>query len=100
GSTPAASFGPKRLKAVRDRMVVDNLARGVINQRVGRIVRAFRWAGSEELVPTAVYQSLKTVSGLQRGRTAARETGPVKPVPEAFVDAIRPHVARQVWAMV
>jgi integrase len=25
---------------------------------------------------------------------------PVKPVPDAFVDAIRPHVARQVWAMI
>ena len=25
---------------------------------------------------------------------------PVKPVPEAFVDAIRPHVARQVWGMI
>ena len=100
GSTPAASFGPKRLKTVRERMIADGLARGVINQRVGRIVRAFKWAGSEELIPAAVYQSLKTVSGLQRGRTAARETEPVKPVPEAFVDAIKPHVAPQVWAMV
>jgi hypothetical protein len=54
-------------------MITDGLARGVINQRVGRIVRAFKWAGSEELVPAAIYQSLKTVSGLQRGRTTARE---------------------------
>ena len=29
-----------------------------------------------------------------------RESEPVKPVPEAFVDAIRPHVSRQIWAMV
>jgi integrase len=100
GSTPGESFGPKRLKTVRERMIANKLARGVINQRVGRIIRAFKWAGSEELIPAAVYQSLKTVSGLRRGRTGARETEPVKPVPEAFVDAIRPHVARQVWAMV
>jgi integrase len=101
GSTPAAAFGPKRLKAVRDEMVRSgSAARTTVNARVRRIVRAFRWAGSEELIPAAVHQALKTVSGLQRGRTSAREPGPVKPVPEAFVDAVRPHVARQVWAMV
>ncbi|MGE3819242.1 MAG: recombinase XerD, partial [Isosphaeraceae bacterium] len=100
GSLPAAKFGPQALKAVRARMISDGLARNVINQRVGRIVRAFKWAGSEELIPTSVYQALKTVDGLRRGRSEARETEPVKPVPEAFVDAIRPHVSGQVWAMI
>jgi integrase len=100
GSTPAETFGPKRLKTVRERMIAAGLARGVINQRVGRIIRAFKWAGSEELISVTVYQALKTVSGLQRGRTTARETEPVKPVPEAFVDAVRPHVSAQVWAMI
>jgi hypothetical protein len=46
GSTPVASFGPKRLKIVRERMIADGLARGVISHRVGRIVRAFKWARS------------------------------------------------------
>jgi integrase len=81
-------------------MVTDGLSRNVVNQRVGRIVRAFKWAGSEEFVPTSVYQSLRTVDGIRRGRSAARETEPVKPVPEAFVDAVRPHVSAQVWAMI
>jgi integrase len=72
----------------------------VINQRVGRIIRLFRWGGSEELVPAAIYVALKTVAGLRRGRSPARETEPVRPVPDAFVEAIRPHVAAQVWAMV
>jgi integrase len=40
------------------------------------------------------------VPGLRRGRADVRESEPVKPVPDAFVDAIRPHVSRQVWAMV
>ncbi len=43
---------------------------------------------------------MRTVPGLQSGRTPAPETEPVRPVPEAFVEAIRPHVSRQVWAMV
>jgi integrase len=100
GSTPAVAFGPKRLKTVRERMIEDKLSRGVINQRVGRIIRLFKWAGSEELVSGSVYQSLKTVSGLQRGRRTARETEPVRPVDEVSIEAIRPHVSAQVWAMV
>src|SRR5262249_29345888 len=100
GGEPAAEFGPRALKAVRAQMVTDGLARSVVNRRVGRIVRAFKWAGSEERIPTSVYQSLKAVDGLRRGRSDARETEPVTPVPEAFVDAVRPHVSAQVWAMI
>ncbi len=70
GSIPAVEFGPKRLKLVRERMIANNLARGVINQRVGRIIRAFEWAASEELIAVTVYQSLSTVKGRQRCRTA------------------------------
>jgi hypothetical protein len=40
------------------------LSRGVINQRVGRVVRMFKWAVGEELVPVEVSQALKAVPGL------------------------------------
>ena len=100
GSTPAAEFGPLRLKALRQAMIEAGLARSTINQRIGRVVRVFKWAASEELIPAGVYHALKTVSGLPKGRTGAREPGPVRPVAEEAVAAIRPHVARQVWAMV
>jgi integrase len=100
GPTPAGEFGPKRLKRVRERMVADGLSRPGTNARVGRIVRMFKWAASEELVSAEVFHALKTVSGLQRGRTTARETEPVRAVPDAFVEAIQPHVSRHVWAMV
>jgi integrase len=81
-------------------MIDSRLCRNVINQRVGRIVHVFKWAASEELVPVNVHLSLKTVSGLQKGRTDARESEPIRPVPDAFVDAIQPFVSRQIWAMV
>lgn len=100
GRDLAAEFGPLKLKAVRERMVDAGLARGTINQRVGRIVRLFKWAVENELVPLGVHHGLKAVSGLARGRTRARETSPVRPVPDEFVDAVRPHVSRQVWAMI
>jgi integrase len=37
---------------------------------------------------------------MRRGRADVRESAPVKPAPEAFVEAVRPFVARQVWAMI
>jgi len=99
GHTPARDFGPLALKAVRKAMVDAGLCRSEINRRVGRLVRAFKWAVSEEMVPPSVHQALQ-VPGLRRGRADVRESEPVKPVPETFVESIRPHVSRQVWAMI
>jgi integrase len=100
GAFPAAEFGPKALKAVRQAMIDAGLARTTINQRVGRIVHLFKWGVEQELIPPAVHLALKAVAGLKRCRTAAREPAPVRPVPEAEIEAIRPHVSRQVWTMV
>jgi integrase len=100
GDTMAREFGPVRLKTVRQAMIDSGLCRNEVNKRTGKIVRAFKWAVSEELVPASVHHGLQAVSGLRRGRADVRESEPVKPVPDAFVDAIRPHVSRQVWAMV
>ncbi len=100
GHTTARDFGPLALKAVRQSMIDSGLARSTINQRIGRIVRMFKWAVENEMLPPAVHQALAAVRGLQKNRTAARETAPVRPAVEADVQAIRPHVARQVWAMI
>lgn len=97
---PAVDFGPRRLKTVRDRMIAGGWSRPYVNQQIGRIKRVFRWGASEELFPAAVYDALRTVEGLRRGRSAARETQPVAPVPEADIDAIRPYIPRQVEALV
>ena len=101
GTSRAADFGPLALKAVRSHMVdVQKLCRTLINRRIGRIKRVFNWAVSEELIPAAVAHGLVTVKGLTRGRTAARESEPVKPVPDAWVDAVLPFVPPQLAAMV
>lgn len=98
---PARQFGPLKLKAVRQHMVdACDLSRGVVNRRINRIKRIFKWAVAEELIPASVHESLRSVTGLKRGKTTARETEPVKPVPDAWVDAILPHVAPQVAAMI
>ena len=100
GFTSAAGFGPAALKAIRASLIEAGLSRTTINQRVGKIVRLFRWAVENELVPPSSHHALKAVAGLRWGRSIASEPKPVRPVSDATVDAIRPHCTPQVWAMV
>ncbi len=100
GRIPAVDFGPLKLMDLREKMIQAGHARNTINQSVGRIRRIFKFGVSREVVPASVHEGLRTVPGLRRGRSGARETSPVKPVSRAFVDAIKPYVSRQVWAMV
>lgn len=100
GRTRVADFGPLKLKAFRQHLIESNLCRNEINKRIGRIKRIFKWGVENELVDPSVLHALQAVRGLTRGRSAARETEPICPVPEAFVDAIKPHVTPQIWAMI
>lgn len=100
GSMPAGDFGPRALKVVRQSMIEADLSRSVINNRVNRIKRFFKWAASEELVSGSVYQAVQSLSALRFGRTAARETEPVTPVADEWVEAILPYLSPQVAAMV
>jgi integrase len=65
-----------------------------------RIKRMFRWATENELVPPSVYHGLLAVRGLERGRTTARESETVRPVPADVIDAVRPFVSAQVEAII
>jgi integrase len=100
GPTPARGFGPKGLKAVRAELVAAGLCRNEVNKRVRHVVRLFKWAVAEEIVAPAVHQALAAVPGLRKGRGGARESAPVRPAPEADVEAVRPHVGPRVWAMI
>ncbi len=97
---PVRKFGPKALKACREAMIQAGLSRNCINGYVARIRMMFKWAAAEELVSPEVFHGLQAVSGLRRGRSAARETEPVTPVSDSQVEAIRPFVLPTVWAMV
>lgn len=100
GHTPAAEFGPRALKAVRQKMLDAGLCRSTINNRVRRLRHVFKWGAGEELVPVTVYQALAAVAGLQRGRTTAREPEPVEPVTEEHVVAVLPYLRPVVRGMV
>ena len=60
----------------------------------------FGWAVENELLPVQIYQTLQRVKGLRKGRSEAKESPPVKPVDEASITAILPHLSPQVAAMV
>lgn len=100
GREPAAEFGPLALQATQQKLVGAGKARTYINDVCGVIRRAFRWAASQEIVPVTTYQALTTVSGLKKGRTAAREAEPVTPVVDGVVDATLPHLPSIVADMV
>jgi integrase len=100
GHTAAADFDGPALEAVRLQMIRDGLCRNRINKDVARIKRLFRWAAAKKLVPGSVYQELQAVEGLRAGRSEAKETAPVKPVPEAVVEAMLPHLRPPAAAMV
>src|SRR5262249_36011500 len=97
---PAEEFSPLKLKAVRQTMVAAGWCRTLINQRIGRIIHAFKWAVSEELIPEGVWRALTTVRGLQRGRTEAHETEPVQPVATEVVEKTTPYLLPEVAALV
>lgn len=100
GTAAVREFGPLSLKAVRDQMIAAGLARRHLNQRINRVRRCFRWGVENELVPPTVLEGLRAVAPLKKGRSAAPESPPVGPVPLADVEAVLPHVSRQVAAMI
>lgn len=87
GATLARDFGPLKFKAVRKAMIGTGLSRGVVNHRMARLRRIFKWAVSEELIPPSVYHGLAAVEGLAKGRSEVRECEPVEPVTDEVVEA-------------
>lgn len=109
GTLPATEFGPNCLRVLRDQMVRSvptgagerkRWTRQHVNGQIHRVCAMFKWAASHEMLPASQYQQLKTVPSLKRGRTTARESIPVQPVPIEHVEAVRPFLSLQVGALV
>ncbi|RUL83425.1 tyrosine-type recombinase/integrase [Tautonia sociabilis] len=100
GRTPAADFGPRALKVVRDRMIGKGWCRRYINAQVDRIQRMFRWATEEEIVPGSVHHALRAVRGIRKGTPGVRESERVRPGPAASIRVVFPHVPPAIAAMI
>jgi len=97
---PATMFGPLCLKQVRERIIATGLARSEVNRRVRNVRMMFRWAASEEMIPATVSDALGTVAGLRAGRTKAPDREPIKPAPQADVDAALAKAGPEIAAMI
>jgi integrase len=100
GELRISAFGPRALKAVRQAMIDADLCRKTINNRIHRIRRMFRWGVENQMVSPQVLDGLLAVASLRPGRTAARETKPIEPVPQHLIDAVLQVAPRQIAAMV
>lgn len=106
-------FGPRKLTKIQEAMTAEKVAkkasetgsrlkycRNTINASIHRIRRCFRWCATQEMISPTIVTALDMVPGLPMGRSNARETKPVEPVPIAAVIATLPHLSPTVSAMV
>jgi integrase len=100
GALAAHEFKAKKLKELREHWITIGWSRRYINEQVARLKRMFKWAVSEEMVPTDVYQSLSSVDGLRAGKCKAHDNPPVVPVSDADVENTLPHLPELVALMV
>ena len=90
GHDTVSSFGPRKLKMVRERITESGVTRGVINERISRIVRMLSWGTAEEFVPPSVVHGCRELKALQAGRCGdIPEQKRVQPVEVEQVEAVR-----------
>jgi integrase len=92
GTLPAAEFGPKKLKRLREAMLAKGWCRTNVNHQIHRVKRMIKWAVSEELVPQSLYHGLQTVVAIRKGMTAVREAEEVRPVSEFILQTTLPYL--------
>jgi integrase len=100
GRTAAVEFGPLALQACREVMIANDWCRGHINKQVDRVKRCFKWATQQQMIPGGVYEALRCVAGLKRGRTSAREGRKVLPISDEEIFATLEHLPAVVADMV
>jgi integrase len=89
GITPAADFGPIKLRIVRDAMITKGWSRSYVNRSVKRVRHIFRWGVSWEFVPETVANALGMVECLKAGESDAPESKPRRAVSPERLAAVR-----------
>lgn len=104
---PVSEFGPSQFKAVRESILrqVNPVSKRMrsrrhVNQMMKRIARMFKWAAGEAMIPASIYESIRLVPSLKRGRTEAPESKPVLSVAQSDIDKTLLHLPETVADMV
>ena len=77
---------------LRDALVRSGVSRSTVNARLWRVKYMIGWALDEALIPATVKAELTQVKGVKRGRSAAPERQPVRPVDDATIAATVAHM--------
>lgn len=101
GEQIAAKFGPTKLRSFQTHLANSGrFRRTTVNNHVKRVRRFMRWCQSRELIPPGIVQELEQVEPVRKGRTKAKESEPVEPVPRSTWEATLPFLRKPVRAMV
>ncbi len=90
GNATMAELTHRDMLRHRDALIRSGVCRQTVNRRVGAVKRMIAWALEEAMIPAVVKAELTQVPNLKRGRSAAKETSPVMPVPDSVVEATLP----------
>ncbi len=100
GNISVNEFGALQLQALRGKWIDRNLCRTTINDRVTVVRAIFRWGAAQELVDERIPMKLANVENLQKGRSRAKESRKVLPVPDADVENTLAHLPGPVVALI
>lgn len=100
GARPTAELQHSDMLAVRDALVRRGVCRNTVNCYLDRVRRMWSWALDEGYVSATHKAELSQVKPLAAFRSEARETGPVKPVPDADMEATLSLLPRNLADMV
>lgn len=97
GDLSAADFGPEQLRELLQWWDREGLSRTSIGHCFGRVRSLWQWAAQRGLVPGESWYRLHALSRRGGGRDLGRRTDPVRPVPEAVLEATLAVLGRP-WA--
>ncbi|MFP4193264.1 MAG: hypothetical protein ACLFU6_14485, partial [Candidatus Hydrogenedentota bacterium] len=92
GAIAAQDLGPKALRGFMEALADAGHTRYLVNRHRAIVIRMYRWAVAEELVPAAVTEALRAVPGLRKGRTEAPEPAPGRVPTEAEIFRVAEHM--------
>lgn len=86
GSAAVSELTHADMLKLRDALVRSGVSRSTVNTRLWRVKFMLAWALDEALISATVKAELTQVKGVKRGRSAAPERPPVRPVDDATVE--------------
>lgn len=93
GALAVADFGPVHLKAVRKSLIDRGQVRRTANKRAAQIVACFAWGVEEGLIDAAVWQRIKAVKPIPKGREGALDNPKKKPITATQWELTLEHVS-------